>query len=294
MALGGILCAGLFLLLMTALEINALSILSMAICVSLLLFIFFVFAHRINQNTPLGKRLKYQRIAKKNPRAALQVRLDDMRDQLREIGRQVGTIRTDRRQILRFQTENTELIHAAQEHLKTGTSTTQDGKAAFWVKRIRRYTDHNSRLESLDASLEHVQRILERIYTHGEMIYNDVRHAAQLSMIEYDAVQSANAAVRSAQSFTSARTNNRIEFKTVVDDLDQYLVEMQEAMRISSSAMDQVEFDAESVDQILELKPFAELEKTKILNQPSIDMLHLLSPEEREEKLHNRYLDLLD
>ncbi len=294
LALSGIMLVGIAFLIVAFLPLVESILLLAGVVIPIALLAFFVIAYKENSKTPQGKRLKYQRLSKKDPKAALQARLTDMRDQLRDIGRQIGKIRTDRRQIIKFQNENTGLIKKAQEQLQANP-TTQDGKAAFWVKRIRRFTEHNKRLDSLDLSLEKVQIVLERMYTNGEMIYDDVRHAAQLSMIEYDAIQSAHEAARLAQSFTGADKSLKIQFQSVIGDLDVYLDELNQVLNVSNELVDDISLLPDQGEQVLELQPLEELERnTQLLNSNTIKLFSELNQEQQQEKLSDPYLDLLD
>lgn len=196
-----------------------------------------------------------------DPIGVLKSYIEDLRDNLRKMNKQVGilrgqmhklqeTINNNKKQI----SSNLALANKAKERQKQNIMVLKARKAG-------RLKESNLKLEDLYKKMEVLYRVLVKMYENSEIMLEDLKDQVSVKETERKAIRASHSAMQSAMSIISGNGDKREMFdmalEAIADDVSQKIGEMERFMDLSTSFMDSVDLQ----NGIFEEEGMALLEK---------------------------------
>ncbi|MEM7104993.1 MAG: hypothetical protein AAF502_17785 [Bacteroidota bacterium] len=248
---------------------------------------------------------------KSNPLKALDKYLKKMRKDIREIAAQLGTLRGQMRRLSQQIEANKASLDILYQDASKAKENRKKNKVIIAARKISRLEGSIEKLEKLFKKMEVLDKILFRIYTHTEILHEDVRDQIEVKKIEFKAMTASAKAMRSAKAMIGKNQKRQLfdqAVETLAEDVALKVGEIENYLNRSTDLMDTIDFQSGQFEKE-GLKMLEDLEKesaTMLLNVPekqTIDLeksnedvldLNLEEKIKEQEKLHNPYDDLFE
>jgi len=180
-----------------------------------------------------------------DPIGILKSYVEDLRDNLRKMNKQVGilrgqmhklqeTINNNKKEI----SNNLALANKAKEREKQNVMVLKARKAG-------RLKESNVKLEDLYKKMEVLYRVLVKMYENSEIMMEDLKDQVSVKETERKAIHASHSAMNSAMSIISGNGDKREMFdmalEAIADDVSQKIGEMERFMDLSTNFMDSVD-----------------------------------------------------
>jgi phage shock protein A len=180
-----------------------------------------------------------------DPIGILKSYVEDLRDNLRKMNKQVGilrgqmhklqeTINNNKKEIA----NNLALANKAKEREKQNVMVLKARKAG-------RLKESNVKLEDLYKKMEVLYRVLVKMYENSEIMMEDLKDQVSVKETERKAIHASHSAMNSAMSIISGNGDKREMFdmalEAIADDVSQKIGEMERFMDLSTNFMDSVD-----------------------------------------------------
>jgi phage shock protein A len=240
-----------------------------------------------------------------DPIGILENYVDDLADNLRKMGKQIGNIRGQMRKLKTLIKENVEEMN---QNLRIAQKAKEKGiqnQMVLASRKAARLKETNQKYAELLSKMEILYRVLTKMYQNSEILLEDTKDQVKLKKEERKAIRASHSAMKSAMSVISGDADKRQLFdaalEEIADDVANKVGEMEQFMEMSSNFMESVDlqngiFEEEGV------KMLEQWEKKSILmlmgDTSADDSLDLSSPEKqveyREDKEEGGYKNLFE
>jgi phage shock protein A len=180
-----------------------------------------------------------------DPIGILQSYVEDLRDNLRKMNKQIGNLRGQMHKLSELINNNKRQI---QSSLSMANQAKEKDKRSVMVLQARkagRLQESNIRLEDLYKKMEILYRVLIRMYENSEILLEDVNDQVQLKKQEREAIRASHSAMQSAMNILSGNNDKRQMFdmalEAVADDVGKKIGEMERFMDLSTNFMDSID-----------------------------------------------------
>ncbi len=225
-----------------------------------------------------------------DPIGILKSYVDDLRNNLRKMSKQIGNLRGQMRRMKTIMEKNNSDI---QNNLKLAQQAKKKGnqkQLMLSTRKAARLRETNGKYAVLHKKMEVMYKILEKMYQNSEILLEDTKDQVAVKEQERKAIRASHSAMNSAMSIISGKGNKREMFdmalEEIADDVANKVGEMERFMDVSSNFMDSID---------LQNGVFEE-EGMKMLEQWEKESTSLLLGDEKQRLLNDtkndNYLDL--
>jgi hypothetical protein len=241
---------------------------------------------------------------KLDPIAILKGYVNDLKENLRKMNRQIGMLRGQMHKLQELILNNRKEI---QSNLTLASQAKETDKQAILILKSRkagRLKESNMKLEDLYKKMEILYRVLGKMYENSEVMLEDITDQVEIKEQERIAIHASNSAMKSAMSIISGDKDKRMVFdmalEAIADDVGNKVGEMERFMDMSENFMKSVDlqngiFEEEGLKMLekWEKEGVSSIlgdQKQTLLKEADDDsnVLDLNAPIARPEKAENR------
>ena len=242
-----------------------------------------------------------------DPIGILKNYLDDLKDNLRKMSKQIGEIRGQMRKLKTLMQKNAGEIDNNMALAAQAKKQGKDKHVVLSTRKAARLKESNAKYAALHKKMEVMYRILTKMYSNSEILIEDTQDQVALKEQEYKAIKASHGAMKSAMTIISGDKDKRQMFDMAVehiaDDVANKVGEMERFMDMSSNFMETVDLQNGAFEE-KGLKMLEEWEKKSTLmmlgGTESTDMETLdldsptAEPEIRTNDADSKYDNLFD
>ena len=224
-----------------------------------------------------------------DPIGILKNYVQDLEKNLRQMGKQIGTIRGQMRRLKTMVSDNEKEIETNLMMARKANEQGIERQVMLSTRKAARLRDSNEKYKELLQKMEILYRVLTKMYQNSEILLEDTKDQVKLKEQERKAIRASHSAMKSAMNVISGDNDRRIMFdkalEAIADDVANKVGEMERFMEMSSNFMNSVdlqngifeeqglkmleEWERESKLMLMEGKSFPD--GTLDLNQPVKD-----------------------
>ncbi len=215
----------------------------------------------------------------------------DLEKNLRQMGKQIGTIRGQMRRLKTMVSNNEKEI---ENNLMMAKRANQEGierQVMLSTRKAARLRDSNEKYRELLQKLEILYKVLTKMYKNSEILLEDTKDQVKLKEQERKAIRASHSAMKSAMNVISGDNDRRILFdkalEAIADDVANKVGEMERFMEMSSNFMNSVDLQ-NGIFEERGLKMLEEWEKESQLmlmeGEKFDDSLDLNTPVRKKQK----------
>lgn len=167
----------------------------------------------------------------------------------KQIGAVKGTMQNLKRKISEYTDEANQMMQKAQIANEKGNK-----KIAVTSHRAAlRRQKSVQKLTALYQKIEMIMRVLHKMHENGAIMAEDTKDEVELQQDEWEAIKSANSAMKSAMSVISGGGDKRANFEQamefLIDDISLKMGEMENFMDMTSGLMESIDLDNAMFDE---------------------------------------------
>ncbi|HJW28125.1 MAG TPA: hypothetical protein VJ508_02620, partial [Saprospiraceae bacterium] len=182
---------------------------------------------------------------KLDPIAILKGYVNDLKENLRKMNRQISMLRGQMHKLQELILNNRKEI---QSNLTLASQAKQTDKQAVLILKSRkagRLKESNMKLEDLYKKMEILYRVLGKMYENSEVMLEDITDQVEIKEQERNAIHASHSAMKSAMSIISGDKDKRMVFdmalEAIADDVGNKVGEMERFMDMSENFMKSVD-----------------------------------------------------
>ena len=180
-----------------------------------------------------------------NPIAILKSYVDDLKENLRKMNRQISKLRGQMHVLKEMILKNQKEI---KSNLAMANKAKQSNKNAQMILKSRkagRLKDSNIKLEDLYRKMEVLYRVLTKMYENSAILVEDVQDQVMVKEQERKALMAGHSAMQSAMNVIKGDSDKKAMFdaalEAIADDVSNKVGEMEQFMDLSESFMKSVD-----------------------------------------------------
>ncbi|MDH5397225.1 MAG: hypothetical protein OEX02_03715 [Cyclobacteriaceae bacterium] len=180
-----------------------------------------------------------------DPIGILKSYVDDLKDNLRKMNKQISLLRGQMRKLKDIMRDNEKSIH---DNLKLASQAKEKDKKAIMILKSRkagRLKESNLRLDELYTKMEILYRVLAKMYENSAIMVEDIQDQVAVKEQERSAIRASHSAMKSAMNIISGNNDKREMFdralEAIADDVSMKIGEMERFMEMSSSFMESID-----------------------------------------------------
>jgi len=180
-----------------------------------------------------------------DPVGILKNYVEDLKDNLSKMSKQIGALRGQMRKIKNLIEQNEREI---DNNMKLASAAREQGKDKQMMlssRKAARLKETNKKYKELHGKMEVMYRILTKMYQNSEILLEDVKDQVKLKEQERKAIRASHSAMKSAMSVISGDPDKRAMFdaamEAIADDVAMKVGEMERFMEMSANFMDSVD-----------------------------------------------------
>ena len=180
-----------------------------------------------------------------DPIGILKSYIQDLKNNLRKMNKQIGNLKGQMRKLQRIMKENDANI---QNNLKLANQAKKSDKKNIMILKSRkagRLKDSNLKLNDLYKKMEIMYRVLFKMYENSAILIEDVEDQVKVKEHERTAILASHSAMKSARNIISGNADKKEMFdralEHIADDVSMKIGEMERFMEMSSTFMDSVD-----------------------------------------------------
>jgi phage shock protein A len=223
-----------------------------------------------------------------DPIGILKNYIEDLEDNLRKMGTQIGNLKGQMRKLKTIVEDNNKEI--TQNMLIAKKAKEQGNQQAMLLssRKAARLQESNEKYLALHNKMSILYKVLTKMYSNSEVLLEDTRDQVKVKEQEYKAIKTSHSAMRGAMSIIRGDADKRAMFdqamEYVADDVANKVGEMERFMEMSSDFMSSIDLQ-NGVFEEQGLKMLEEYEKKSTLllmggkDTEDSDMMDLKLPE---------------
>ena len=236
-----------------------------------------------------------------DPIGILKNYVDDLKDNIIKLRKQIGGLRGQMRQLKNLMDKNEQEIQNNLKIAKAARDKNNEQQMLLSSRRAARLKESNAKYAKLHQKMEVMYRILDKMHKNSEILYEDTKDQVKLKEQERKAIRASHSAMKSAMSVISGDPDKRAMFdmamEAVADDVANKVGEMERFMEMSSKVMDSVDlqngiFEEEGLQMLEEWEKESTLmlmEGTSSSETLDLDSRPSSEPEKRERGGDDQY-----
>ncbi|MEE9440275.1 MAG: hypothetical protein V3V14_14810 [Saprospiraceae bacterium] len=215
-----------------------------------------------------------------NPIAILKSYVDDLKDNLRKMNRQVSKLRGQMHVLKEMIFNNKKEIKSNMTQASKAKIENNNSQLILKSRKAARLKESNIKLEALYRKMEVLYRVLGKMYENSAILVEDIQDQVQVKEIERKALLAGHSAMKSAMNVIKGDHDKKAMFdaalEAIADDVSNKVGEMERFMDMSETFMQSVDLqNGIFEDEGLKMLEKWEKESTSLLLGDSKDDLIL-------------------
>ena len=236
-----------------------------------------------------------------DPIAILKNYIDDLKDNLKKMRKQIGMLRGQMHRLKELIHNNKKEIEANLTQASQAKESNKNKVMILKSRKAGRLRQSNMKYEDLYTKMEVLYRVLNKMYENSEIMMEDVDDQVKMKEQERKAIRAGHGAMKSAMNIISGNKDKRAMFdqalEAVADDVSSKIGEMEQFMDMSENFMKSIDlqngvFEEEGLRMLEQWEKKSDSlilgsEKETLLleAEDASNTLDLSKPIERPEKL---------
>ena len=180
-----------------------------------------------------------------DPIGILKSYVDDLKDNLRKMNRQISQLRGQMHKLQEMILNNKKEIANNLDLASKARDTNKESVMILKSRKAGRLKESNMKLEDLYQKMEILYRVLRKMYENSEIMLEDIQDQVMVKEQERKAIHASNSAMKSAMSIIKGDADKRAVFdqalEAIADDVSTKVGEMERFMEMSESFMSSVD-----------------------------------------------------
>ncbi len=180
-----------------------------------------------------------------DPIGILKNYIDDLSDNLKKMGKQIGNLRGQMRKIKTMMMDNAKDIEQNLKIAKKAKEMGNNQQLMLSSRKAARLRDSNEKYEKLHKKMGLLYKVLTKMYSNSEILLEDTKDQVKVKEQERKAIRASHSAMKSAMSIISGDTDKRAMFdqamEVIADDVANKVGEMEQFMELSANFMESVD-----------------------------------------------------
>ncbi|MEO1713408.1 MAG: hypothetical protein AAFU60_08745 [Bacteroidota bacterium] len=180
-----------------------------------------------------------------DPIGILKSYVEDLQDNLKKMGKQIGALRGQMRKLSNLMEANNQEIDKNMKLASVAKQQGNDKQVMLSSRKAARLKESNQKYQTLHTRMEVMYRILDKMYQNSEIVLEDTKDQVKMKEQERKAIRASHSAMKSAMSVISGDPDKRAMFdmalENIADDLANKVGEMEQFMEMSANFMDSID-----------------------------------------------------
>lgn len=203
-----------------------------------------------------------------DPIGILKNYIEDLSDNLKKMGKQIGGLRGQMRKIKTMMLDNAKDIEQNLMIAKKAKEMGNKQQLMLSSRKAARLKESNEKYEKLHTKMGLLYKVLTKMYTNSEILLEDTKDQVKVKEQERKAIRASHSAMKSAMNIISGNSDRRAMFdqamEVIADDVANKVGEMEQFMELSANFMDSVDLQ-NGIFEEQGLKMLEEYEKKSTL-----------------------------
>jgi predicted nucleic acid-binding Zn-ribbon protein len=199
-----------------------------------------------------------------DPIGILKNYVDDLSDNLKKMGKQIGNLRGQMRKLKTMMMDNSKEINQNLLIAKKAKEMGNNQQLMLSSRKAARLKESNGKYEQLHSKMSILYKVLTKMYSNSEILLEDTKDQVKVKEQERKAIRMSHSAMKSAMNIISGDSDKRAMFdqamEVIADDVANKVGEMEQFMELSANFMDSVDLQ-NGIFEEQGLKMLAEYEK---------------------------------
>lgn len=180
-----------------------------------------------------------------NPIVILKSYVDDLKENLRKMNRQISKLRGQMHVLKEMIIKNQKEIKSNMAMASKAKASNKNAQMILKSRKAGRLKDSNIKLEDLYRKMEVLYRVLGKMYENSSILVEDVQDQVQVKETERKALMAGHSAMKSAMNVIKGDNDKKAMFdaalEAIADDVSHKVGEMEQFMDMSESFMKSVD-----------------------------------------------------
>lgn len=180
-----------------------------------------------------------------DPIGILKSYVDDLRDNIRKMSKQIGNLRGQMRRMKTIMEKNEKEISMNLKMAQQAQKKGNNKQLTLSTRKAARLKETNGKYAVLHRKMEVMYKILEKMYQNSEILLEDTKDQVAVKEQERKAIRASHSAMSSAMSIISGKGDKREMFdmalEEIANDVANKVGEMERFMDVSTNFMDSID-----------------------------------------------------
>jgi len=203
-----------------------------------------------------------------DPIGILKNYIEDLQDNLKKMGTQIGNLKGQMRKLISIVDENNKEINNSMLIARKAKEQSNESAMLLASRKAARLQESNQKYTELHNRMSILYRVLTKMYSNSEILLEDTIDQVKVKEQERKAIRASHSAMRSAMSIIKGDSDKRAMFdqamEVIADDVANKVGEMERFMEMSSDFMNSIDLQ-NGVFEDQGLKMLEEYEKNSTL-----------------------------
>lgn len=203
-----------------------------------------------------------------DPVGILKNYIDDLKDNLKKMSSQIGSLKGQMRKLKTIVSENNSEIEKNMAIARKAKQMGDQKAMMLSSRKAGRLKESNAKYSQLHSKMSVLYKVLSKMYTNSEILLEDTVDQVKVKEQERKAIRASHSAMSSAMSIIKGDSDKRAMFdqamEVIADDVSNKVGEMERFMEMSSDFMNSVDLQ-NGVFEEQGLKMLEEYEKKSTL-----------------------------
>jgi len=180
-----------------------------------------------------------------DPIGILKNYVDDLSDNLKKMGKQIGNLRGQMRKLKTMMMDNSKEINQNLLIARKAKEMGNKQQLMLSSRKAARLKESNGKYEKLHNKMSILYKVLTKMYSNSEILLEDTKDQVKVKEQERKAIRMSHSAMKSAMNIISGNSDKRAMFdqamEVIADDVANKVGEMEQFMELSANFMDSVD-----------------------------------------------------
>lgn len=180
-----------------------------------------------------------------NPIAILKSYVEDLKENLRKMNRQISKLRGQMHVLKEMILNNQKEIKSNMAQASKAKASNKNAQMILKSRKAGRLKESNIKLEDLYRKMEVLYRVLSKMYENSAILVEDVQDQVMVKETERKALMAGHSAMKSAMNVIKGDRDKKAMFdaalEAIADDVSNKVGEMEQFMDMSESFMKSVD-----------------------------------------------------
>lgn len=180
-----------------------------------------------------------------DPIGILKNYIDDLKDNLKKMNKQIGNLKGQMRKLKNIVKENNAEIENNMLLAKRAKQTGDNKSMLLASRKAARLQDSNKKYTALHSKMAVLYKVLTKMETNSQILLEDTEDQVRVKEQERKAIRASHSAMSSAMSIIKGDVDKRAMFdeamEVIADDVSNKVGEMERFMEMSSDFMNSVD-----------------------------------------------------